>query len=223
MRGTEFLTLLAAAGGLYAQVAAEANTAYRTETDRKGVVTLLSDPTRDERQKPRELVQAMGLQRGMTVADIGTGVGFMLPFLSRAVGPNGKVIAEDIFDDFLAGAKDKAAKHNLTNVTFVKGTESDPMLPEGQVDQALLMDSYHHFDYPERMLAAVRRSLKPGGKMVLVEYHKSETAMPNGRALTHIRLDKAGFTKEIEANGFRLVAEREHVPGSTYMLIFEMK
>jgi ubiquinone/menaquinone biosynthesis C-methylase UbiE len=206
---------------LSAQVAKQANSTYQTEDGRKSVAKGLADPARDEKQKPRELVQAMGLQRGMTVADVGTGIGYMLPFLSRTVGRQGHVIGEDIFDDFLASAKQRVETQNLQNVTFVKGAETDPNLPEGQVDQILVLDVYHHFDYPEKMLSGIHNALKPGGKLVIVEYYKSQEAMPNGRALTHIRLNKPDVIKEIEANHFRLVSEREHVPGSQYMLILE--
>jgi len=213
--------VLSAPGVLYGQVATQANSTYQTEQGRKSVAAGLADPARDERQKPRELVQAMGLERGMTVADVGTGIGYMLPFLSRAVGRQGHVIGEDIFDDFLASAKQRAENQNLQNVTFVKGAETDPGLPEGQVDQVLVLDVYHHFDYPEKMLAGIHKALKPGGKLAIVEYYKSPEAMPNGRAMTHIRLNKPDVIKEIEANHFHLVLEREHIPGSQYMLILE--
>jgi len=204
---------------LAAQVAGQANAGYRTEQQRKGLAAGLADPARDERQKPGELIRAMGLQPGMTVADVGTGIGYMLPFLSRRVGPGGRVIAEDIFDDFLASAKQRAENQKLENVTFVKGTETDPKLPEAGVDIVLALDVYHHFDYPEKMLAAIHRSLKPGGKLVVVEYYKRQEAMPEGRALTHIRLDMPDLIKEIEANRFHLIAEQEHVPDSQYLLI----
>jgi len=129
------------------------------------------------------------------------------------------VIAEDIFDDFLASAKQRAENQKLDNVTFVKGTDTDPGLPEGAVDIVLALDVYHHFDYPEKMLAAIHKSLKPGGKLVIVEYYKRQEAMPAGRALTHIRLDMADVIKEIEANHFHLIAEKEHIPDSQYLLI----
>jgi ubiquinone/menaquinone biosynthesis C-methylase UbiE len=210
---------LALAGGLSAQVASQANSGYQTEQQRQTVAKGLADPARDERQKPRELIKAMGLEPGMSVADVGTGVGYMLPFLSRRVGPAGHVIAEDIFDDFLAAAKQRAQNLNLENVTFVKGTETDPKLPEAGMDIVLALDVYHHFDYPDKMLAAIHKALKPGGKLVIVEYYKRSTAMANGRALSHIRLDMADVIKEIEGNHFHLLLEREHIPDSQYMLV----
>ena len=219
MRIARVLAGVALAATLAAQVAGPANSGYQTEQQRKGVASGLADPARDEKQKPGELIRAMGLQAGMTVADVGTGIGYMLPFLSRRVAAGGRVIAEDIFDDFLASAKQRVENLKLENVTFVKGTETDPGLPEGGVDIALALDVYHHFDYPEKMLAAIYKSLKPDGKLVVVEYYKRKEAMPDGRALTHIRLDMPDLIKEIEANHFHLIAEKEHVPDSQYILI----
>jgi len=201
--GGETLVLLAVAGALSAQVAGQANSGYKTPEQRQGVATTLGNPERDQQQKPGQLVHDMGVQKGMTVADVGTGIGYMLPFLSRAVGPDGHVIAEDLFDDFLAAARDRAENQKLTNVAFVKGTETDPNLPEGQMDEVLVLDAYHHFDYPEKMLAAIHKSLKDGGKLVVV------------------RLDMPDAIKEIEANHFHLVMEKETIRNSQYMLVLE--
>jgi len=218
----KFLAILTIAGALSAQVASQANSGYKTEEQRKQVAATLSAGDRDERQKPKELIEAMEIQRGMTVADVGTGIGYMLPFLSRAVGPKrGRVIAEDIFDDFLAGARQRVENQHLENVTFVKGTDKDPMLPAGELDEALVLDVYHHFDYPAEMLAGIHKSLKPGGKLVIVDYYRRQGAMPDGRAMTHIRADVDQVIKEAETNHFRLVSQKEHVPGSQYMLILE--
>jgi ubiquinone/menaquinone biosynthesis C-methylase UbiE len=210
---------LAFAAGLAAQMAGQANSGYKTEEQRKQVAAGLAAPDRDETQKPRELIREMRLQPGMTVADIGTGIGYMLPFLSHRVGPDGRVIAEDIFDDFLGAARQRVQNQKLENVTFVKGTETDPNLPENAVDIALALDVYHHFNYPDQMLAAIHKSLKPDGKLVVVEYYKRPTAMSNGRAMAHIRLDMPDVIKEIEANHFHLLMEREHIPDSQYMLV----
>ncbi|HWB86938.1 MAG TPA: methyltransferase domain-containing protein [Bryobacteraceae bacterium] len=221
MRGIALWTALAVCAGLHGQVATQANQQYQTETGRKAIAAGLGNPDRDSQEKPRELVAAMGLDRGMTVADVGTGIGYMLPFLSHRVGPVGRVFAEDIFDDFLSAAKERANQQHLTNVYFVKGTETDPGLPEDGMDEILVLDVYHHFNYPQKMLAAIHTALKASGKLIVVDYYKRPTAMPDGRAMTHIRIDKADVIKEVEANHFRLVSEREHVKDSQYMLILE--
>jgi ubiquinone/menaquinone biosynthesis C-methylase UbiE len=204
-------------------VATQANSKYQTPEDRQKMAKGLADPGRDQAQKPGQLMFQMGLQPGMTVADVGTGVGHLLPFLSRRVGDKGHVIAEDIFDDFLAAAKQVAAEEKLANVTFVKGEETDPKLPEAGVDMVLAFDVYHHFDYPEKMLAGIYKALKPGGKLVVVEYYKRPEAMENGRAMTHIRLDMPDVIKEIEANHFHLLSEKEHIKDSQYILVLEKR
>jgi len=216
-----WLATLAAAGALYGQATGQANSAYQTAEGRQAMAKSLSSPDREQNQKPGVLVREMGLQPGMTVADVGTGVGFMLPYLSRRVGPDGHVIAEDIFDDFLSAAKQTAEEQNLANVTFVKGSDADPNLPQGKVDIVLALDVYHHFDFPEKMLAAIHAALRDGGKLVIVEYYKRESAMPNGRALTHIRLDMPDVIKEVEANHFHLLEEKERIRDVQYMLILE--
>lgn len=183
----------------------------------------LGDPARDARQKPRELVRAMQIAPGSTVVDVGTAVGYMLAYLSDAVGPAGHVIAEDIFPDFLDKARAGAAQRGLSNVTFVLGTETDPRLPASGVDTILALDVYHHFNYPDKMLAGMRKALRPGGRLFIVEYYRREGAMPGMNALQHIRLDADGVVKEVSAAGFDLSWRRDHVPGSQYIACFVRK
>jgi predicted methyltransferase len=208
---------------LWAQVATDANQRYQTAEGRKALAAGLGGPARDATERPQELVDEMALKPGMTVADVGTGVGYMLPYLSRAVGPSGRVMAEDIFDDFLDAAKQRAGEQKLVNVAFIKGTETDPRLPAGSVDVILALDSYHHYNYPEKMLAAFAQALRDGGRLVVVEYYKRPNAMPGGDAVKHIRLDEPDLVREIESHGFRKVSEREHIKGSQYMAVFEKK
>ncbi len=206
------------------QVAKTANENYQTPAGRESLAKGLIGPDRDSTERPNDLVQEIGVRAGMTVADIGTGPGYMLPFLSQAVGPEGKVFAEDIFDDFLKSAKTRAESMHLTNVQFIRGTERNPTLPAHSVDVILALDSYHHYDYPRDMLAEFREALKPGGKLAIVEYYKRPGAMGGGdRALTHIRLDDSGVIQEVQSAGFTLVEEREHIPRSQYICIFAAK
>lgn len=207
---------------LAAQVAADANRSYNNEKSRAVMVATLSDPERLTRLQGERIIAALPLKPGMTVADIGTGAGVMLPLFSKAVGPAGKVISEDIFPDFLETARRNAGKQGLANVEFILGTEKDTRLPEGCCDLAVTIDSYHHFDYPPEMLASIRRALKPGGLFVIVDYYKRPGAMgPRTDAVEHVRLDMDDAIKEVEANGFELLEKREHVPGSQWMGFFK--
>ncbi|HTQ55310.1 MAG TPA: methyltransferase domain-containing protein [Bryobacteraceae bacterium] len=221
MKIFRFVLPIAFCTALCAQVATDANAHYQTADQRKSIAAMLGNPDRDATERPQELTDAMGLKPGMTVADIGTGVGYMLPYLSRAVGPSGHVVAEDIFDDFLDAARKHSAADKLSNVTFVKGTETDPRLPAGGVDVILALDSYHHYNYPGKMLAGFTRGLRSGGRLIVVEYYKRPDAMPGGNAMKHIRLDEPDLVREVEQNGFREISEHEHIKGSQYMVVFE--
>jgi ubiquinone/menaquinone biosynthesis C-methylase UbiE len=210
----------------FPQVAEQANEAYKTKEGRASVAKNLIDPARDERQRPRDIVDQMGLQPGQSAADVGTGVGFMLPYLSRAVGDKGTVYAEDIQQDFLDQARLRANTLGLKNVKFVLGTDRDPKLPASTLSGVLVLDVYHHFDYPEAMLEHIRDSLVSDGKLVIVEYYKRRGAMPNGdpdRAIQHIRLDEDDLISEVVANGFKVVDKHELVPKSQYIVTFMKK
>lgn len=210
----------------FPQVAEQANEAYKTKEGRASVAKNLIDPARDERQRPRDIVDQMGLQPAQSVADVGTGVGFMLPYLSRAVGDKGTVYAEDIQQDFLDEARMRANTLNLKNMKFVLGTDRDPKLPANTLSGVLILDVYHHFDYPEAMLEHIRDSLVSDGKLVIVEYYKRRGAMPNGdpdRAIQHIRLDQDDLISEVGANGFKVVDKHELVPKSQYIVTFVKK
>ena len=171
--------------------------------------------------KPGMLIREMKLDAGMIIADIETGLGNMLPMLSRRVGPAGRVLAEDTDESLLSAARQTAENQNLQNVTFIKGADSDPKLPEAQVDIVFAYDVYHHFAAPEKMLAAFHKALRSGGRLVIVEYYKRESAMPDGKALTRIRLDLPDMIKELEANHFHLIEEKEYAKNAQYMLILE--
>jgi len=99
-------------------------------------------------------------------------------------------------------------------VKAVLGAETDPKLPAGGVDLELLVDVYHHLDYPEKMLAALRAALRPNGRLAIVEYYKQ------AQAPGHIRLDRDEVIREVASNAFRLAARTDHITDQQYLLIF---
>jgi predicted methyltransferase len=221
-----FLPLLMLAVLAAGQVATEANSEYRTKEGRGRMAGMMGGPGRDALQKPKDLMQALEMKPGMTVVDLGTGAGYLLPYLSAAVGPSGKVVAEDIFQDFLDKAKERAKKENLQNVSFVLGTDKNPNLGEISADIVLILEAYHHFDYPEKTLAGIRTALKKDGRLVIVDYYKRSGAMPGsdpGRALKHVRLDAGDVIREVELQGFRIHTLRPFLPGAQYLAVFEKK
>ncbi|HVX65148.1 MAG TPA: methyltransferase domain-containing protein [Bryobacteraceae bacterium] len=218
------MKLLAAVLALTAVCAAQrtgvANEQYQTPGQRASMARGLASPGRDRTQKPAELVASLGIEPGAAVADIGTGSGYLLPYLSRAVGPKGRVWAEDVFAEMLDLAADRVKKDALANVTCVLGTTADPKLPAGAVDLALMLDVYHHLDDPRGMLARVRAALRPAGVFVIVDYYRREGTPLGSYALKHIRADREAVIGEVEASGFRLVENRDHIPGGQYVLVF---
>ena len=136
---------------------------------------------REERQReeqPGKALAALDLKPGMWVADVGAGTGFYSVRLAKAVLPGGVVIANDIQPGMLERLRANAAAQGITNIETVLGTESDPKLPSGKLDLVLLVDVYHEFSRPQRMLEQIRESLKPDGHLVLLEFRKEDPSVP---------------------------------------------
>src|SRR5690606_9488334 len=105
----------------------------------------LANPEREKEQKPRELIASIGVQKGDVVADVGTGVGFMIPYFLEVIGPEGKLFAEDIQQDFLDQVETHKTEQGWQNVETILGGQTDPKLPANSVDVAFILDAYHHF------------------------------------------------------------------------------
>lgn len=193
------------------------NAGYRTKEGRDRVAATLDNPTRAESMRFRELVTMLKLKPGDHVADIGSGTGALLPFLSQAVGANGRVYAEDIFPDYLDRIRSKVVTEKLGNVTPVLGTETSPLLPRGQLTLAVTVDAYHHFEHRKDMLAGMRESLAPSGRLVIVDFYKSEGPSPG-----HIRLESDEVIREVEQNGFKLESNTK-LSQRQYALVFTRK
>lgn len=184
-----------------------------------------NDEVRDIAAAKDEIVKALRLVHGDVVADIGGGTGLLEPLLSEAVGDQGKVIISELsplFRTFLAErCKD------LKNVELVDDpTERNPKLPPG-VDVALMVDVYHHLEYPQAVLRNVRDSLKRHGALIVVDFHRDPARIKSHDedwVYHHLRADQATFTREIERTGFVLVEEVD-VPGlpENYFLAFRKR
>ena len=136
----------------------------------------LERPEREAEEKPQALVDAMELNPADVVADIGVGTGYFAFRIAPKV-PQGKVLGVDIQPEMLELLRKAAKERGVTNVEPVLGETADPKLPPGGVDVVLMVDAYHEFDQPREMMEAVVRALKPGGRVVLVEYRAEDPAV----------------------------------------------
>jgi ubiquinone/menaquinone biosynthesis C-methylase UbiE len=148
-----------------------------------------------------EIVAALDLAPGMAVADIGAGTGFFTRLIAEKVGPAGKVYAVDIAPRFLEHIAAEAKKRGQAQVVTVLASQDSTNLPKGSVDLVFLSDVYHHLEKPEKTLASIRQALRPGGRLVVIEFDRVE-GKSSEFVLKHVRASKDVFQKEIEAAGF---------------------
>src|SRR5579863_6679716 len=130
----------------------------------------LNRPEREKEENPEGALDALNVRTGMVVADVGAGTGYMSLRLAKRVGPTGKVYANDLQPEMLRRLREIAAKAGLRNIETVQGEEADPKLPAGRMDLILLVDVYHEFSQPQKMIDKLREALAPGGRLVLLEY-----------------------------------------------------
>jgi ubiquinone/menaquinone biosynthesis C-methylase UbiE len=148
------------------------------------------------------------------VADIGAGTGyFSLPIAGRV--PSGRVLAVDIQPEMLAIVARRARAAGLANVVPLQATETDPRLPAGEVDLVLMVDAYHEFSYPWEVMQGVVRGLRPGGRVVLIEYRAEDPEVP---ILTLHKMTETQARKEMKAVGLEWVETRDFLPQQHYMV-----
>lgn len=134
----------------------------------------LERPEREKEEQPKKLLEALKLEEGMTVADIGAGSGYHVFRMAPLVGPKGKIYAVDIQQEMLDLIAKRMKKEQVTNVEPILGAEADPKLPEASIDLAMMVDVYHEFAFPYEMTAKLTKALKPGGRLVFVEFKKED-------------------------------------------------
>lgn len=138
----------------------------------------LERPERNTEEDTDRLMDALRFKPGEIVADLGAGTGYVTRRVARRVSPGGRVYAVDIQPEMLVQLTNRLTSIGLTNVTPVLGTEREPRLPTASVDTVLLVDVYHELEFPREMMDAIGRALKPGGRVVLVEFRAEDPDVP---------------------------------------------
>jgi ubiquinone/menaquinone biosynthesis C-methylase UbiE len=133
---------------------------------------------RETEEAPNRLVSALSLKPGFQVGDVGAGSGYLTWRMARVVGPTGKVYANDIQPEMISFLRTNLLVRGITNVVPVLGTTTDPRLPDNTLDLILLVDVYHECDHPLEMTRRMTDALKPGGRLVFVEYRGEERWIP---------------------------------------------
>ena len=173
-------------------------------------------PERQSEEHPDEALDALKIPKGATVADIGAGVGYFTWRLAERVGPSGIVYGEDIQQAMLDQLRKNMQAHGVANVRPVLGAIDDPKLPRESVDLILLVDVYHEFSEPEKMLDRMREALKPGGRLVLLEYRGEDPKVP---IKAEHKMTLKQVRAEVEPEGYRFGESIEVLP-EQHIIVF---
>jgi len=171
---------------------------------------------RESEEDPAQMLGQLGLKAGMVVCDMGCGNGFYSLTLAEKVGPTGKVLAVDIQPQMLQMLSRRAAEAKLENIDMILGTVADPKLPTEEVDLILMVDVYHEFSHPQAMLASIRKSLKPNGRIALVEFREEDPSVP---IKPEHKMSKRQILKEYAENGFKVGTEYDGLPWQHLMFM----
>ena len=177
---------------------------------------ILESETREIVQRSAEIVDAIGLEEGMIVADIGAGTGLLTAEIAKQVGKRGEVFAVDIVPAFLERIRERAIADGLSNVTVVRGEERSPGLEPASLDLAFMCDTYHHIEYPQAYMSSLFRALRPGAILVLIDMERAE-GHASPAILTHVRATKETVIEEVEQAGFVFESEVELLQENYYL------
>ncbi len=174
-------------------------------------------PEREAEEKPDLALDLLKIPKGATVAEIGAGNGYISWRLAERVGPTGKVYANDIQPEMLKMLRDNMRRRKLQNVEAVLGTYDDPKLPANALDLVILVDVYHEFSEPQKMLRRIRESLKADGRLVLLEYRAEDPTVP---IRPEHKMTVAQAKAELEPEGYGMDRVLEDLPRQ-HILIFK--
>ncbi len=197
----------------------DAHQMHQLHQDPKAYIAMLDDPKRDAYQKPHEVITALGLKKGEVIADLGAGSGYFTFPLARHVGDRGRVYAVDVSPDMILHLNRQIRDLKANNVVSILCPADDPLLPEAAIDRVFICDTWHHIAGHPQYLALLKKALKPGGQVVMIDFKKVQT--PMGPPL-EMRIARDDLIREMETNGFRLSAEHTFLEYQ-YFLVFKPK
>ena len=212
---SQAVPLFLIAGALTAQTVVHEREAHRLHSDPSAYIAALENPARDAYQKPDEVIKALGLKKGEIVADIGAGSGYFTLRVAQAVGPKGHVYAVDVSPDMIVHLNRRVRDAGLLHVSSILAPPDDPLLPR-PVDRFLIVDVWHHVEDQTGYLALMKTLLRPGGQIVMIDFHKKE--LPVGPPVG-MKIAREDLISQMKAHGFRLVSEHTFLPYQ-YFLVF---
>jgi predicted methyltransferase len=189
---------------------------HQLHQDSKAYIAYLEDPQRDVYQKPHEVIMALGLREGETVADIGAGSGYFTFRLASPVGEKGRIYAVDTSPDMIVHMNHQIRDMKLRNIVTVLSAPDDPLLMDGSIDRFFICDTWHHIQNQAQYLALMKKMLKPGGQVIMIDFQKRE--LPVGAPM-EMKIAREDLVQQMESNGFKLVKEHTFLPYQ-YFLIF---
>jgi len=188
--------------------------------DVKAFVERFEGESREIFEKREAIAKACQIKPGMTVADIGAGTGLFTRMFAREVGPKGQVFAVDIAREFLEHIEKTARDQGLANIKTILGADASPRLKENSADLVFICDTYHHFEFPKSMLKDIRAAMRPGGKLVLIDFIRIP-GTSRAWIVDHVRAGQEVVEAELIAAGFRKVSETKGVLKENYIVVFE--
>jgi predicted methyltransferase len=182
-----------------------------------GGILWLERRERETEEKPQLLIDALEIEPGQTIADLGAGSGYYSFRIAPLVGPTGRVLAIDIQPAMLEVIAQRASRERIANITTVRASVRDPNLAPGSVDLLFMVDVYHELEYPYEVMTKVRAALKPGGRVALIEYRAED---PQVAIKPVHKMSERQVRRELEAAGFRHVKTVRTLP-LQHLIVFE--